>query len=74
MKKNQQKNLKKLRKKLPDPMRGIRNLFRKKSKKKKSLKKKLVYYYMSTVKVIIPDSTRGVSIVTSSLIGLRSKR
>ena len=55
-------------------MRGIRNLFRKKSKKKKSLKKKLVYYYMSTVKVIIPDSTRGVSIVTSSLIGLRSKR
>ena len=58
MKKNQQKNLKKLRKKLPDPMRGIRNLFRKKSKKKKSLKKKLVYSYMSTVKVIIPDSTR----------------
>jgi hypothetical protein len=37
------KNLKKPRKKLPDPIRGIRNLFRKKVRKKKSLKK-LVYY------------------------------
>jgi hypothetical protein len=39
-KKTSKKNLKKPRKKLPDPMRGIRNLFRKKSKKKKNPLKK----------------------------------
>ncbi len=39
---------------------------------KKSYKNKNTISVLLTGKVIIPDSIRGVSIVTSSLIGLRS--